>query len=149
VIATLDIAEVTEPGTITAAVNATPSNPGIDRRWQFDAGDANVSGELALYYRNDVESCCFPMENRFVSDAAVRDGNYSQWDLEIVWEDESGELTTLETRINPYSNKVSADVSLRSSMNSGGIQWIMCEKFGKNTGKGRSSEMEEGRRGAD
>ncbi|HBL25147.1 MAG TPA: hypothetical protein DDZ40_13700, partial [Deltaproteobacteria bacterium] len=115
VIATLDIAEVTEPGTITVAVNATPANPGIDRRWQFDAGDANVSGELALYYRNDVESCCFPMENWFVSDAAVRDDRYSQWDLQMVREDESGKLTTLETRINPYSNKASANVSLRGT----------------------------------
>ena len=115
VVATFEVSEVTEPGTITAAVNGTPENPGIDRRWQFDAGDANVSGELTLYYRNDVESCCFPIENWFISEAAVRDDRYSQWDLEIVQEDESGSRTALETYVNPYSNKASADVSLQGT----------------------------------
>ena len=115
VIATFEVSEVTEPGTITAAVNGTPENPGIDRRWQFDAGDADVSGELTLYYRNDVESCCFPMENWFVSDAAVGDDDYSQWDLEMVQEDGAGNRTALDTYVNPYSNKASADVSLRGT----------------------------------
>ncbi|UYU17855.1 MULTISPECIES: CotH kinase family protein [Methanoculleus] len=115
VIATFEVSEVTEPGTITATVNGTPENPGIDRRWEFDAGDADVSGELTLYYRNDVESCCFPIENWFVSDAAVRDDRYSQWDLRIVWESESGNRTALATYVNPYSNKASADVSLQGT----------------------------------
>jgi spore coat protein H len=115
VIATLEVSEVAEPGTITATVNQTPINPGIDRRWRFDSGGAAVNGELTLYYRNDVESCCFPVENWFVSVAAVRDGDYSQWDLEIVQEDEYGRLTTLETDVNPYSNKASADVSLQGT----------------------------------
>ncbi|MDN7012128.1 hypothetical protein FGW20_03520 [Methanoculleus sp. FWC-SCC3] len=115
VIATFEISEVTEPGTITVAVNETAENPGIDRRWEFDAGDADVSGELTLYYRNDVESCCFPVENWFISDAAVRDDEYSQWDLEMVLEDGVGNRTTLDTYVNPYSNKVSADVSLRGT----------------------------------
>jgi len=115
VIATINVSEVRESGTITAAVNGTPENPGIDRRWTFDAGDADVSGELTLYYRNDVESCCFPVENWFVSEAAVRDDRYSQWDLEIVQEDESGSRTALETYVNPYSNKASADVSLQGT----------------------------------
>ncbi|KDE55960.1 CotH kinase family protein [Methanoculleus sp. MH98A] len=115
VIATFEVSEVTEPGTITATVNGTPENPGIDRRWEFDAGDADVSGELTLYYRNDVESCCFPIENWFVSDAAVRDDRYSQWDLRIVWESESGNRTALDTYVNPYSNKASADVSLQGT----------------------------------
>ncbi len=115
VIATLEVAEVTEPGTIIATMNRTGINPGIDRRWRFDAGDAEVRGELTLYYRNDVESCCFPAENWFVVDAAVRDGDYSQWDLRIVREDGSGNRTTLETYVNPYSNKASADVSLQGT----------------------------------
>jgi spore coat protein H len=115
VIATINVSEVRESGTITAAVNGTPENPGIDRRWTFDAGDADVSGELTLYYRNDVESCCFPIENWFVSDAAVRDDRYSQWDLRIVWESESGNRTALATYVNPYSNKASADVSLQGT----------------------------------
>ncbi|MDV2481448.1 hypothetical protein F8E02_05405 [Methanoculleus sp. Wushi-C6] len=113
VIATFEVSEVREPGTIAAAVNETSENPGIDRRWEFDAGDADVSGELTLYYRNDVASCCFPPENWFVSDAAVRDDRYSQWDLAMAREDEAGNRTMLETYVNPYSNKASADVSLQ------------------------------------
>lgn len=115
VIASLAISEVAEPGTITAAVDRIPYNPGVDRRWQFDAGDADVRGELTLYYRNDVESCCFPVGNWFISDAAVRDDRYSQWDLYIVQQDESGEMLRLETYVNPYSNKASAEVSLNGT----------------------------------
>ncbi|KLK89127.1 hypothetical protein SZ63_01400 [Methanoculleus sediminis] len=114
-IAALEVSEVREPGTIAAAVSGTPENPGIDRRWEFNAGDADVSGELTLYYRNDVESCCFPIENWFVSDAAVGDDRYSQWDLRIVQENESRNRTALETYVNPYSNKASANVSLRGT----------------------------------
>lgn len=115
VIASLEVANVTQRGTITATVDWIPFNPGIDRYWQFDAGDADVRGKLTLYYRNDVESCCFPAGNWFVSDAAVRDGNYSQWDLRVFRQNGSGEPVMLETYVNPYSNKASANVSLNGT----------------------------------
>jgi spore coat protein H len=115
VIASLEVARVADPGTIAVEVSELPENPGIDRRWAFDTGDADISGELTLYYRNDVESCCLPAENWFISTAAVRSSIYSQWDLVLAEEGEDGGLIPMETYINPYSNKASADVTLEGA----------------------------------
>lgn len=113
VIASLAVDEVAEAGTIAVNVSGLPTNPGIDRRWTFDAGEAAISGELTVYYRNDVESYYLPAENWFVSTAAVRDEEHSQWDLVMAEEEEEdGGLAIRETHVNPYSNKASADVTL-------------------------------------
>ncbi len=113
VIASLDAREVVNPGNVTVEVRELPFNPGINRSWQFNAGDARVNGSLTLYYRNDVPGFEHAGGNWFASIAPVRDDRSSQWNLTMAAVGEDGNLTELETYVNPYSNKASANVSLR------------------------------------
>ncbi len=88
--------------------NAAVEN-GISREWELRS-EGNISGTLSLFYRNDIAPD--GKENWYSEDDAVG----RQWELAIIKDGQR-----LESRPNPYSNKVSATVSL-SKTHSFGIE---------------------------
>ncbi|SET22939.1 spore coat protein H [Natronincola peptidivorans] len=107
--AKLLIEEINQIGSIEMKVREEEGIQGINRIWEINAGNASVAGEITLYYRNDVAH--FGRANWYEEDTAV--GN--QWDL-IIAQYNSGEMETLPSRVNPYSNKVSAKAAISNAM---------------------------------
>ena len=74
----------------------------VNREWSVQIEDGNASGRLTLYYRNDIAPD--GKENWYYIDDAIGD----QWELRVFIDgEESG-----NGYVNPYSNKVSGDVSI-------------------------------------
>jgi spore coat protein H len=106
VIATLDLAAATE-ATVTASVvpveAALRPRSGVDRVWTLETEGGPVSGTLTLLYRNA------PNENWTGELVAV--GRERELRVELLG-DAAGAGRVAETRVNPYSNKASAQVVL-------------------------------------
>ncbi|PYZ95869.1 hypothetical protein CR205_15925 [Alteribacter lacisalsi] len=81
---------------------------GIAREWTIESGQ-ELSGEWNFYYRNDVAPG-LGIENWFIVDEPIEDESYSQWDLKLAEYEE--EPAFLDSRVNPYSNKVSARMTV-------------------------------------
>lgn len=78
---------------------------GIDRVWTFDVDGDPVEGRLSLYYRNT------PRANWYPELEAVG----RQWELAIAEEKGSGKYEFFDSTINPYSNRVEAEIKLASA----------------------------------
>lgn len=116
VMASIAVHQVVVPGNISVEVMELEGNPGIEREWRFGTAGAEIIGNLTLYYRNDVVSWAGEEDvNWFVSEAPVKDDLYSQWDLRIVEWNGSAPIV-LPTYVNPFSDKVSADIALRGDV---------------------------------
>lgn len=76
---------------------------GIDRKWSVAVSEGSVEGILTLFYRNDIAPD--GKENWYHLPEAI--GN--QWDLTI---EKDG--TSLDTYVNPYTNKATSAVSFDS-----------------------------------
>jgi spore coat protein H len=97
-------------GEISIGLQPFDGPPGIDRAWQVTVTGATVEGAIELFYRNDVghPSVGIPAENWFVSDHATA----GQDDLQLVRVGPDGSMTLVQSRVNPFSNKVVADLTL-------------------------------------
>lgn len=114
-----DPADAPSLGSISIRVEQDDSSATINRRWQLDwTGEAEtLSGELRVYYRNRGGSA---RRNWYrVNDAQITPTG-SQASLAIWLYDEDGAHSPLSSSANPYSNKVSANVSLQN-----GQQWLL------------------------
>lgn len=105
----LHLQEIINPGTISLRVDQKGKIKGIDRIWTVDARNAEVIGDLTLYYRNDVAG--FGRGNWFEEATALG----KQWRLSIA-QYNGGMIQSMPSRINPYSNKVTAEVTLKNIM---------------------------------
>ncbi|MFU8804256.1 MAG: hypothetical protein ACNA8W_10635, partial [Bradymonadaceae bacterium] len=95
---TTDVADTT----LTVRVVEEEGLDGINRRWTFDVDGDAVTGELSLYYRNT------PSENWYPELEAIG----RQWRLAITQVRDGGAQESLDSTVNPYSNRVRAEVSL-------------------------------------
>ncbi|MCH8568420.1 MAG: CotH kinase family protein [Balneolales bacterium] len=108
--AALDIKSVTSAGgedlKLRLFMREAPENDGITQNWQADflQGDGLVEAVITLYYRNDIASD--GRDNYYIFPEATG----RQWELQIVKDGES-----LDSRVNPYSNKIEASVTLSGS----------------------------------
>ncbi|WP_031514033.1 CotH kinase family protein [Desulfofalx alkaliphila] len=104
VIAKLKLDQPVETGEVTIRADEAVGIDGVERIWTIDTKGANIKGELSLYYRNDYPDW---YGNWYTDLAAV--GN--QWNLNIA-ERINGEEVIYPSMVNPYSNKVTAEVEL-------------------------------------
>ncbi|SDJ82841.1 CotH kinase family protein [Natronincola ferrireducens] len=79
----------------------------INRLWKITTNAEKISGQLTLYYRNDIYY--FGRENWYHEDSPL--GN--QWSL-VIGRYNKGEIETLESTVNPYSNKVTTTIELKN-----------------------------------
>lgn len=102
-IARLELSTDVERAEISARVEEKSGLDGVDRIWTIEvAGGKSVEGDLSLYYRNT------PVENWYAKLEAIG----RQRELVIARVDGEGALETLDSRVNPYSNRVEATVEL-------------------------------------
>ena len=104
-IAKLKLDKIKNPGEITISVGLKKDMKGINRIWSVMPKDTNISGDLTLYYRNEVY--VFGRENWYETKEAIGD----QWQLSM-GHYEDGDIKFLNSRVNPYSNKVTAKVNI-------------------------------------
>ena len=101
-IAWMEVSEFTgNPAISIESTSVDDVKNGISRRWVVHIDGGHVEGSLSLFYRNDIAPD--GKENWYHQPEAI--GN--QWDLKIFKDG-----TALETTVNPYSNKVTAQVRL-------------------------------------
>ncbi len=94
-------------GNPTLSIESTSNaeiETGINRKWIVSVDGGTIEGALSLFYRNDIAPD--GKENWYHLPKAI--GN--QWELKIIQDD-----TTLDTIVNPYSNKVTANVRLEGN----------------------------------
>lgn len=108
-IAKLYIKEIITAGPISLRVDKKEKMKGINRIWTVDARHSEMVGDLTLYYRNDVSG--FGRSNWYEEAAALG----KQWSLSIS-QYKDGVIQSLPSRINPYSNKVTAEITLKNIM---------------------------------
>lgn len=88
--------------TIQSSESEASRDKKVNREWEISIEGGTASGRLTLYYRNDIAPD--GKENWYYTDDAIGD----QWELRIfIDEEESG-----NGYVNPYSNKVSGEVSI-------------------------------------
>ncbi|GAJ97390.1 hypothetical protein JCM19055_246 [Geomicrobium sp. JCM 19055] len=79
---------------------------GVQRTYNFEAEDADVEGDLTLYYINTNDVTNWYKDKEPIGD---------QWGLSIA-ERVNGETDVLETDVNPYTNRAtSEDVQLNGT----------------------------------
>lgn len=79
---------------------------GINRMWIIDYDGEETTGELTLFYRNDLGK-----DRNWYKDLTPVG---SQWSLKMV-EVINDDYRQLKTRVNPYSNKATATVTLKGN----------------------------------
>jgi len=99
---------IEEPASITLSVEENEAVDGVMRTYHVDVPEGSVDGTLTLFYRNDLG---WPAGgNWYKNDLAVGDqGNLT---LTLV---ENDSYSPLDSEVNPYTNRVSAEVTLQGS----------------------------------
>ena len=96
-------------GTVRIEVSEDPTMNGIDRVWRLNSSAAQFHADLSLYYRNDTAADAFSTANWYSGgEAAV--GN--QWKLQMARKFGLDFEPLADSRVNPFSNKVSAPVNI-------------------------------------
>ncbi len=102
-IARLELSTAVEHAEISARVEEKSGLDGVDRIWTIEVvGGESVEGDLSLYYRNT------PIENWY----AKLDAIGRQRELVVAGVNGEGALEALDSRVNPYSNRIEANVKL-------------------------------------
>ncbi|QGU00460.1 hypothetical protein SYNTR_1866 [Candidatus Syntrophocurvum alkaliphilum] len=106
VIAKFEITSIDEPGNVSISIkpHENSEHKGLNKVWNISSDGCGIKGNLSLFCRNDVAYGHDPEDlNWFISSQPVSDENYNQWDLKARY---VGSEEYLETKVNPYSNKV-------------------------------------------
>ena len=102
------LSAATEDNLVTIRVEAAvEAIQGIDRTWVLDIERPIPDLRLSLFYRNDVAN--FGRPGNWYTGGDVPIGRQDELMLHIRSAD--GSATTVNTRVNPYSNKAVADLS--------------------------------------
>lgn len=104
-IAKLQLDKIKKAGKLTISVEVKKDIRGINRIWKVVPESTDVSGDLTLYYRNEV--FVFGKENWYETKEAIGD----QWNLSIGRYKE-GNIEFLPSKVNPYSNKVTSKLNI-------------------------------------
>lgn len=111
VIASFTAADLPEhDGELTIKVSEDDEQETIDRKWTVETSEP-LTGELTLYYRNDI--AYHGKENWYKEDIAFESDDNSQWDLQVVQfseGDEEGEM--LKSVVHPFVNKVVVETEI-------------------------------------
>ena len=91
---------------VTLSVSQESGLHGIDRTWNLDTNNWPLTGRLTLYYRNDVVAN-LGRENWYPEDLAIG----GQWSLKMA-QSRGDAFQILSSEVNPYTNRVSADVEM-------------------------------------
>ena len=91
--------------TVSIRSEAADIENGIRQKWYLntEGEPGSISGKLTLYYRNDIAPD--GKANWYPGPEAIG----RQWDLMMMRDDE-----TLQSRVNPYSNKVTASMEIHA-----------------------------------
>lgn len=103
----LDVEQVHHPGEIRLSVEASSRSGDVDRLWTIESDDADVDGKLSLYYRNTDR---FGNWYTASEDLEPIEG---QSDLGITEVTGEGASDRLASTVNPYSNRVMAEIRLQ------------------------------------
>ncbi|AOY75500.1 CotH kinase family protein [Clostridium formicaceticum] len=102
----IDIREMKKKGKVTLVAEHEEEIKGINRIWRITPENTDILGDLTLYYRNEIFD--FGKQNWYEEEDAI--GN--QWDL-IMGIYKNDKAVSLPSKINPYSNKVTATVHIK------------------------------------